>query len=885
MMFKLAYRNLSRRKTRTLIAISAVLIAVSLFTALNIANNAIMYSSYKAFTEYLGDFDVLVYKSKGSPFFNATNVSQELSLIDEVSSFSIRLVFGSLLSANNKTLRAAVIGINLTQDSRIGRFDMISGELALGDNRCLVLKSVSDFLGISVGDKIVVYYLSIKGVQNATLTVSGIVNQYGKLPIDMKSAIFVDISDTQRLLSLNDSANIVFIKLDQELIDPLNPDKSVDNIVRMCEKIQEVLGFDYTVNPIKASILLLVSENLSAQKTVLYTFSSVTILMAIILIVLSTTMNINERIREIGILRAMGATKTSIFLSILLEAMFIGLIASLLGLIIGSVIAYCLFKIFVREPNLVYQFVITPTTVLEAIIMGTAITGFGSLYPGIKASRMTPAEVLQPAARRVKYLEEILRRISPEALNREYISIGVGISLTAFLFTGLLPTLSILDNPGITFLALFVVLMIMLIGIILIFAGAFSKFAKSVGALFIPLRKILADVARGNILRYKQRYVILYVMLALSVSALLIVGIIVETQIKTIELSMKIQVGAEIVIYGQEPLPQNITSLLRNINGIADICPVTTSLNTKVGDLIFWKRANSRLYGIAPENYTRVAFIKDFGLDPSVFTKLEENNSVIISKGLADLLSVSVGDTIRIELLQRTFVLRVVGVLSKAPGFVFTKFKNKATTGTDILVSINAYEHITNSDPNFSRILIKVSPGYDPSKITQDIQEKIGSEYDIQTISIKDYMERVRTSLEQLERVLFTLLLFAVIVSVLGEGLSVIASINERVWELGVLRAIGASRIDVSLMFSFEIFLVSLLSFVTGVLSAIIVSEEIIWTNNLLSEISVPLIIPQDMIISTLLITVVFPLVLAAVLAYKYSGRNIAEILAKAEKI
>ena len=119
-------------------------------------------------------------------------------------------------------------------------------------------------------------------------------------------------------------------------------------------------------------------------------------------------------------------------------------------------------------------------------------------------------------------------------------------------------------------------------------------------------------------------------MLSLSVSSLFLVSILVNTQEKTIELSIKAQVGAEVVLYAREPLPENTTRALFNISGVKEVCPITYSLASKAGDLVLWRQANVRIYGIDPVNYSKTAFLSDFGLQPELFNALLENNTCLL---------------------------------------------------------------------------------------------------------------------------------------------------------------------------------------------------------------------------------------------------------------
>jgi len=887
--FKIALRNLTRRKFRTGIAVLAIVLAVSLYMSLSIISYATLIASLQAFTEHIGDFDILVYKTKGSPFFNATNVTSILQGIDGISVVGTRLLFGALIVLENSFIRTVVVGLNLSQESNMGYIEAISGNVILGNNRCLVLSTIADNK-IRPNQNITIAYKDINGnIRMANLTVSAIINQHGKLPSDIKSAIFIDITDAQRLFGCNDSANMIFIKLNPNLINPFNIDESIKNIIEVCEEIQTRLGFEYSVTPIKALILETVSENIESQRTMLNVFVSITVIMAILLIIMTTTMNLNERIREIGILRSLGASKLDIFLSSLVEIIIIGIIGGIIGILMGIFVSGYLSEILI--PPGLHKFVagnyyafMSPMDILYAILLGEIVALMGGLYPAVKASRISPIEALQPTARRVKYLEEIEKRISPEATNKGLISLGIGIFGTASLFIVVFPVISTFGEPGIIFVTFFLMLIILLVSILLVSSGMFPLLVKAIEAILTPIGKIWGHIARGNILRYKHRALLIFFMLSLSVSSLFLVSILVNTQEKTIELSIKVQAGAEVVLYAREPLPENITEALFNISGVKDVCPVTYSLASKVGDLVFWRQANVKIYGIDPVNYSKTAFISDFGLQPEIFNALLDNDTVIISKGLADLLDVSVGDKIRIEVMKKTFILKVVGIISIAPGFTFTKFASKAAATSDILVSLNTFQRISKSIW-YSRIFIKVSENADPVKVANDIQNVIGEDYDIQVIAITEYLERTKEALERLESIIRTLFSFAVLVSLLGEVLSIITTVTERMWEIGVLRAVGASRADISKIFAVEIFIISILSYIVGTIGAIIVATEFIDVSNMLSEITTPMIIPYDLMISVFLIIVVPSSILAILLGYKYASKNISEVLSKAERV
>ena len=118
----------------------------------------------------------------------------------------------------------------------------------------------------------------------------------------------------------------------------------------------------------------------------------------VVLVALLYSMTVNERRRQFGLLRSLGATKSFIFWLILIEACLVASIGGLLGLGMGSVIAYF------GEESLVHVFKISylqPTFLEVAQLMGPSLllgVGMGAgaaVYPAVAASRIDPYEAIR----------------------------------------------------------------------------------------------------------------------------------------------------------------------------------------------------------------------------------------------------------------------------------------------------------------------------------------------------------------------------------------------------------------------------------------------------------------------------------------------------------
>ncbi|MCK5460172.1 FtsX-like permease family protein, partial [Candidatus Parcubacteria bacterium] len=104
--------------------------------------------------------------------------------------------------------------------------------------------------------------------------------------------------------------------------------------------------------------------------------------------------NITERTREIGLRKAVGASNAQIKNQFLIEAAILTFIGGLIGIAIGVIISY-LIAIAANFLDYDWAFIISPISIMLAIIVSTAVGLIFGLYPAIKASRLEPIEAIR----------------------------------------------------------------------------------------------------------------------------------------------------------------------------------------------------------------------------------------------------------------------------------------------------------------------------------------------------------------------------------------------------------------------------------------------------------------------------------------------------------
>jgi putative ABC transport system permease protein len=105
------------------------------------------------------------------------------------------------------------------------------------------------------------------------------------------------------------------------------------------------------------------------------------------------TMSVHERVREIGLKKAVGASSTQILGEYLLEAAFIGLVGGVLGILLGSLTASAINS--VTQAQGVTVFTMSPRLLIGSVAFAVGLAVVASFYPAYLAARLNPVQALR----------------------------------------------------------------------------------------------------------------------------------------------------------------------------------------------------------------------------------------------------------------------------------------------------------------------------------------------------------------------------------------------------------------------------------------------------------------------------------------------------------
>jgi len=360
-MFRLILNNLQQRPTRTLVSVVAVALGVALLlVSLGLSYGQLVDSAQR--TQGIGG-DFILQPSEASLFFalnSGTLPVKVQEVIDEVD--GVEAVTPVLAKFIGEKFHL-VFGIDPSSFGRVNKnLTFASGESFVGPREVIVDTIYANTRKLKVGDPI-----ELLGHE---FSVVGIFRQ------GIGARVLLPLTTLQELNGTPDKATMFFIRAQEaasldRVYDALSERFKNYKITKAAE-LQQMI-FDGT--PVFRQFV-------SAM-----VFLSVAISFLIILLAMYST--INERTREIGILKSLGASKTYIVKLILNESLAI----SAAGVLMGFLFTYVAIQlIMVAFPSVPVE--ITMFWRVMAAVMGVLGGGFGALYPAVKAAHMDPVRAL-----------------------------------------------------------------------------------------------------------------------------------------------------------------------------------------------------------------------------------------------------------------------------------------------------------------------------------------------------------------------------------------------------------------------------------------------------------------------------------------------------------
>ena len=847
-MTKLALRGMAERKLRSALTAIAVLLGVSMISGTYVLTDQIR-DSFRDILE-TGNEGTDAILTPETEFSSSYSQEERLpaSLVDRVrqvpgveSAAGQSQAFGALIvdgeeirttGAPNLVFGTSPDPFDPTEPAE-GRDPVNSGEIA-------VSRDLADEHDIEVSDR--VQLETSHGAQD--VTVVGLVNFGGEgsaagygftvaTPDDI--ARWYDQEGEVSSVSVSAAGGVTPEELVRRLAAVVPTDVKVETGQENAD--EEARDISNSINSFLGPALLV--------------FAGAALLVGAFIIFNTFSISIAERTHELAAIRTLGATRGQVLLLIAVEALAIGVTASLLGLLGGLAIAKLIGALFDAGgfPIPTGGVVLKPRTIELALGIGIGVTLVAALGPAIRATRVAPAIALEEGAR---LPASRTSRLAPYAA--ALVTVGGLVLLLLGLF-GSGPATSRLLNMAAGAVLLF-------IGMALVAKYIVRPVAAAIGMPLERLFPVLGQLARENAQRNPARTALTAAALMVGLGMVVFVAVFTAGLKSSVEDSIDRLINAEVVVTsggGFEPIPDTTRQIVSMVPGVASASGVyydQVEVNGKRSNIIY-----DALGGVDPEGI-RSGYAFDW-IDGSddVLSRLHGDNAVI-EEQFAKAHDVGVGDEFEV----------VTPSGGKTTLTAIGEYRDPQLLQGLLVDQATLQRVSTARDPYL--ILVTTEPGADTEEVRAAIEAGLQRFPVAEVEDQAGLREQVSAQTDQIVYLLYALLAMSVVISLFGIANSLFLSIHERTREFGLLRAVGATRRQVRRMVRYESAITAaiggLLGTAVGILFAVLITES-------LDNLGLKLEIPVEQLVVFMLLAVLVGIVGAVLPARRGARINVLE--------
>lgn len=230
-------------------------------------------------------------------------------------------------------------------------------------------------------------------IKSVNFVVVGVLKKKGSGGIsNTDGTVFIPLLTAQRLLLGIDYLNFMRIKIDSyDNIERASAD--VAYTIRARHSIKDPVDDDFSVRN-TAQAISTITNVTNILKYFLTGIAAISLLVGGVGIMNIMLISVNQRIREVGLRRAVGARSRHIMTQFLIESAFITFLGGIVGIFFGIGVAF-LTSVIINALGYSWQFLISFSSIVVATIVSVLIGIVFGIYPAKKAARISPIEALR----------------------------------------------------------------------------------------------------------------------------------------------------------------------------------------------------------------------------------------------------------------------------------------------------------------------------------------------------------------------------------------------------------------------------------------------------------------------------------------------------------
>ena len=789
-MIRFAIKSLAGRKLRTVLTALAIVLGVAMMSGSYVLTDTIDKAFDTIFVDsYAGTDTVVTGKDAGFSFEGEAAETPPIpeNTLERVRGIEgVEVATGSVTDFQTKLLRpdgeaidtggapSFAFGIETAEEfDRFNPLNLVEGRWPSGGGEVAVDEGVADDEDFELGDRIGVAALG----PAQQFEIVGIA-KYGDLSsIGGATFAIFDVPTAQTLLDKPGQLDSVQVAA----AEGVTPEQ-------LTQRISAELGNEFTVRTGVEQASEDSGEIATFTTIIRYfllSFAGIALFVGAFVIFNTLSITVAQRMREFATLRMIGASRRQVLGSVILEALVIGLGASIVGLFAGLGLAVGLNELFIAL-NLDLpqtETVFATRTIVVSLLVGTLVTLIAGLFPAIRATRVPPIAAVRegatlPRGRFARFTPYIAAAI-------------VALSVLALGYGTLADDLGLADR----FALLGVGVLSLFIGVAMLSSRLVRPLARIVG---IPARRLggaAGKLAEGNAQRNPGR--------TAATAAALMIGIALVTFVSVLAQGLRVsnsdaierQIQSDLIVTSQDgysEFPAAVGDAVEDVDGVMTVSNVRQDTAEIIGD-------GANLTGLDDRINEVYDFRWEEGSD-AVLTQLGSDGAVL-PDNVAEDNDLAVGDSLTVRSTAnetQDFVVR--GIYEGSP---FYPLLGTAS------ISQEAFDELYERPRNRFTLI-------NGTATQASVESALEGFPDTRVQTRSEWIDKEDQEIQQFLLLLYVLLALSVIISLFGMVNTLALSVFERTRELGMLRAVGMTRRQTRRMIRHESVITALIGAALG---------------------------------------------------------------------